>query len=634
LCTEDQAPLRATLNAGDRAILDLARAVDAGVLPDLTRMDESVMLAVGTGLLTCRGYVPIIQDAAPGMAGFTLCGSDALAVIGACWVVEQGVEGHVSRVAPLEYEESSAVELFRSLDAISRCLELLARQGLSEWVRSSLDRIVAVSDRSPFSGRYSVCGPEFPSTVFLDSRTDELNLVESVVHEASHQQLFILEQVSPLLAVHVLAPSPFRSGLRSLRRVLAGAHAFANSIYAIEACFGPGDRRVNMRLNDLRTKLQASLLILRNHEALSPAASQIVHSIAETHGIGTGPVPVAQGKRTRGPARSPWDWQVSKGPWYERFRSSASTWDPALLRQEEASEIKDSIETAAGRQDDWLFHPCMSSVLGAGGGTDGELNALGWIARHIPAVGAIQVDLPGPTIVWTPGGGRKVPSGRYRIGDLHQQPDDLLCLCFELDTTGAFFQDRGLSGEPDDYFRDDLRGLLRSMGLMGFACPQALEWASHVTKVLSIPLNSRRATLRSRSSPKVPGAVFLEIFGDMASTIELVVHESAHQMLFLAEAEGPLVHPEHRQLYWSPLRSDPRPLRGILLAFHALCYIAAVYGDLRRAGALERAQQAEASSMIDKALLAERVLQGAEGALTDAGIAFLLRTREVLDHAC
>jgi HEXXH motif-containing protein len=65
-------------------------------------------------------------------------------------------------------------------------------------------------------------------------------------------------------------------------------------------------------------------------------------------------------------------------------------------------------------------------------------------------------------------------------------------------------------------------------------------------------------------------------------TVEALVHESAHQHLFTAEAAGALVDPHHTALYKSPLRADARPLRGVLLACHALAYIAAYYTDALR----------------------------------------------------
>jgi HEXXH motif-containing protein len=64
--------------------------------------------------------------------------------------------------------------------------------------------------------------------------------------------------------------------------------------------------------------------------------------------------------------------------------------------------------------------------------------------------------------------------------------------------------------------------------------------------------------------------------------LESIVHESAHLHLYMALAQEPLIDPDHDGHYKSPLRPDPRPLRGILLAYHALAYIAALFADVSR----------------------------------------------------
>jgi HEXXH motif-containing protein len=75
--------------------------------------------------------------------------------------------------------------------------------------------------------------------------------------------------------------------------------------------------------------------------------------------------------------------------------------------------------------------------------------------------------------------------------------------------------------------------------------------------------------------------------------LEALIHESAHRQLFFLEAQGPLVNPHDRGLYPSPLKSDPRPLRAVLAAYHALVYMAAfnvelVQAKLQPGGEIER----------------------------------------------
>jgi hypothetical protein len=50
------------------------------------------------------------------------------------------------------------------------------------------------------------------------------------------------------------------------------------------------------------------------------------------------------------------------------------------------------------------------------------------------------------------------------------------------------------------------------------------------------------------------------------SIIDLLIHESSHLLLFGLSAEGPLLNNKGEERYSSPLRSDPRPIDGILHA--------------------------------------------------------------------
>jgi HEXXH motif-containing protein len=61
-----------------------------------------------------------------------------------------------------------------------------------------------------------------------------------------------------------------------------------------------------------------------------------------------------------------------------------------------------------------------------------------------------------------------------------------------------------------------------------------------------------------------------ELRRSAVSIIDLLVHESSHLMLFGLSADGALLSNEGEERYSSPLRSDPRPIDGIL---HA-CFVA------------------------------------------------------------
>lgn len=592
---------------------------------------DAPAIAMGGDVVVGGKRLPVLAGDHLGLAGFTLSGADAVALAGAALVIEQGVEDHAAQVAPLDYSETDAADLFASLEGMARALDLLAEAGLADWVRASTNRFVAVSDGAPYAGRYSVCGPELPSTVYLDARGGMADLIESIVHEASHQQLFLLELDRPLVLRHVLTPSPFRSGLRSLRRVLAGAHAFANSIHALKLTLTAADPRVAARIGQLERKLAASLQILEGHEALSPVAVGILARIRAVHDLPRFRPPPRDVTGMPQDVASPWSWREDKSAWYANVPSLLALWQPQNISSPGAARLRETLLAAAEERADWLFHPSMGSVFGAKGAE--EVDLLRWVARHVPELSDVAVRLDAPLLLWTEDGGRQLSPGLWQAADLAGGgTEGGLHGPFDLDSLGRFFDRDPSELVPDAGFAGDLGRLFQALDQVT-AMPDMLAWLQHVTRVLAVPSASPRRSLRSLSHPLVPGAIFLEIFGGMSDTVELMVHESAHQMLFLAEAGGDLVDPGHQQLYWSPLRRDPRPLRGILLAYHALCYICAAQADLVRAGALDARHIEGLSEMIYRAELAGRVLEGGRKGLTPRGLDFFERTREVLRHA-
>lgn len=157
------------------------------------------------------------------------------------------------------------------------------------------------------------------------------------------------------------------------------------------------------------------------------------------------------------------------------------------------------------------------------------------------------------------------------------------------------------------------------------ALPAAYRWTRSVTKLVLPyrPGDGRR--FRSASRTDLPGAIFLDISVPAPLLLEGLVHESAHRHFFRWEAEGPLVDPKHGDRYRSPLRQDPRPLRGIYLAYHALTYMVLLYEALDAQGALPSGAR-ELTDLRARARDAEAVLARARAHLTERGQALLAET--------
>jgi HEXXH motif-containing protein len=245
--------------------------------------------------------------------------------------------------------------------------------------------------------------------------------------------------------------------------------------------------------------------------------------------------------------------------------------------------------------------------------------------------------------VWTPAGGIKISAGSHDLQEVAQQVTgsawpvsialDAWChsIGFALDASWA--EAGSISDEEEAGFQRNVIDFLHAMNWADSVLPEVGDWLTSVTKV-AIPLRwdgEPGSVFRSGSTVEIPGMVALDLFGGEIQILEALVHESAHQHLYVAETEAPLIAPGCEERFRSPLRPEPRPLRGLMLAYHALAYICLFYEEAARTGLVTptgalselQSQRAEAEST----LLANRHL------LTPAGREFLERTLEVADHA-
>jgi HEXXH motif-containing protein len=138
-------------------------------------------------------------------------------------------------------------------------------------------------------------------------------------------------------------------------------------------------------------------------------------------------------------------------------------------------------------------------------------------------------------------------------------------------------------------------------------------------------LDGRDGLYRSGSDAEALGMIALSVPAPAIMVAELFVHECAHQYFHLACEFGPVDDGSDRQLYWSPLKHEPRPIDRLLIAHHALANIAAFYSSVIERGLDEGGYAArglqEHASMLREL---ERSLDVTR-ALTDIGLALYLR---------
>jgi HEXXH motif-containing protein len=205
-----------------------------------------------------------------------------------------------------------------------------------------------------------------------------------------------------------------------------------------------------------------------------------------------------------------------------------------------------------------------------------------WVAAHSgESVGQLTMDRP--SWRWSKAGEPvAIPAGRYELAP-EEAGDPGIVLDAWCRSTG--FPLAGCWTGESSMLQMTLRETRHALAVFDRAMPECAAWARAVTRVI-VPLRDGGATSASGSQPDLPGLVQIAGLNGPVATLEGLVHESAHHHFTMVEAGGVLVDPEHRELYRSPLRDDPRSLRNVFLAVHALHYMVAFYEEALDCGIL------------------------------------------------
>ncbi len=99
-----------------------------------------------------------------------------------------------------------------------------------------------------------------------------------------------------------------------------------------------------------------------------------------------------------------------------------------------------------------------------------------------------------------------------------------------------------------------------------------------------VPVGAAAERHFSCTYENAPGATYLSLHPDPVKMAEALVHEFQHDKLHAALRLDPLLANGDDDGFRSPVRPDPRPLRGVLLAVHAFVAVATLYAAMRDAG--------------------------------------------------
>lgn len=340
------------------------------------------------------------------------------------------------------------------------------------------------------------------------------------------------------------------------------------------------------------------------------------------------------------PSTAPWAWRPSAAGLHARLVDAATTWRGSHGVEVEAAQLTEVVGRAADEEAGWLWHPCLERLSSTAAPASRDAQLVAWLADHTDlALGCLVVEQP--TVVWTRAGRSELPAGRHRLGrqQVTGPDDDDMQVSPDVwsDSVGGTVTE-GWAGAPpasDEEWhslRNGLGVLLGARQVIREQLPEVWAWLAPVVPVV-VPLRPDRGRFRSGSDPAVPGLVRVDCHQSL-QVLEGLIHEAAHEYLFRCEVPVPLTDPHDPARYASPLRPDPRPLRGILMAYHALAYICALYTELAERRVFDpTALEHEMVRLRHEATEAGTTLHRHRARLTRAGAEFVERTDDVLRHS-
>jgi HEXXH motif-containing protein len=337
---------------------------------------------------------------------------------------------------------------------------------------------------------------------------------------------------------------------------------------------------------------------------------------------------------------NPWAWQPGKAAWFRLLEARAALWRPALGVPEDVGAVRSALVQAARGAAAWLYDPAVAAVLAPRDESsyvrDVQLMVL--LACHDLSLAPCRVALPAATSLYLGTRLAFVGPGTVTLGDLAERREEPPAALGQLD-----FCAHTVAAEDHDLWRrreeigDDrvraLQSLLAEVRAVLERLPACRSWLEPIFRVV-VPTKSEDSTQSSsRSYEFFPGVVFADWQSGLESAVEAVVHETAHHYFHLHELGGHLVSPAYKGLAWSPLARRHRPLTRVLLAYHAVAYMACLHQDWLDTGTVDP----QFTSRVLAALRAQsdayqHVIAGERRHLTERGRRFSDATTAVAEY--
>lgn len=137
-----------------------------------------------------------------------------------------------------------------------------------------------------------------------------------------------------------------------------------------------------------------------------------------------------------------------------------------------------------------------------------------------------------------------------------------------------------LGGRPEEAWISALRGAL---ALVEQYMPELrAEMALYVHQIVPVGFSTERHL--SASYQEAIGTIYMSLHPSPMTMVEALLHEFSHNKLNALFEIDEVLENAWSPLYASPVRPDPRPLHGVLLAVHAFLPVARFYERMLEAG--------------------------------------------------
>jgi HEXXH motif-containing protein len=137
-----------------------------------------------------------------------------------------------------------------------------------------------------------------------------------------------------------------------------------------------------------------------------------------------------------------------------------------------------------------------------------------------------------------------------------------------------------LGGRPLDEWLGALRA---AFALVGEHLPEVRGEMGHYVQAI-VPVGFFEDKHLSASYREAIGTLYLSLHPNPMTMVEALIHEFQHNKLNALHEVGEVLENAYEPLYPSPVRPDPRPLHGVLLAVHAFVPVARLYERMLERG--------------------------------------------------